>query len=62
MLIYVFMEQLCSVVRGVMLSRSMVVTIPQEIRDRMDLQRGDKFSVKFDDQNRIIYEQVGSVR
>lgn len=53
------MEQLCSVVRGMMLSQSMVVVVPQEIRNRMGLQRGDKFSVKFDDQNRIIYEQVG---
>ena len=55
------MEQLCGVVKGVMLSSSMVVCIPTEIRERAGFKKGDKFSVKFDDQNRIIYEAIGSV-
>jgi bifunctional DNA-binding transcriptional regulator/antitoxin component of YhaV-PrlF toxin-antitoxin module len=55
------MEQLCGVVRGVMLSRSMVVCIPREIRDRVGFEKGEKFSVKIDENNRIIYEAIGSV-
>jgi len=56
------MERLIGVVRGFAVSRSLVVVVPSEIHKELSIKRGDRFSVKIDDQDRIIYESVKSVK
>ncbi len=53
------METLVGVVHGFALSRSLVVVIPSLVQKRLNISEGATFSVKLDDQNRIIYEGVG---
>ena len=37
---------------------SLVIVIPKELRDRLQIEKGTKFHVKLDENNRIIYEQL----
>ena len=37
---------------------SLVVVIPKELRDRLKIEKGNKFTVKIDGKNRIIYDPV----
>ena len=43
---------------GVKSNEVLVVTIPKEIRQKLGIQRGQKFLVKTDESGRIIYEPI----
>jgi len=52
------MERLVGVVHGFSVNRSLVVVVPFVIHKELNIERGDRFSVKIDDQDRIIYESI----
>lgn len=56
------MERLIGVVHGFSVSRSLVVVVPSRIHKELNIERGDRFSVKIDDQDRIIYESLEEVK
>lgn len=51
-------ETTVAVVKGWDISYSLAVVIPSDLRKKNGLKKGDLFTVKTDEKNRIIYEPL----